>query len=157
MKESVSCALTVAISIVNDTIKEKLSTCYQNGFHVHAPDGGTPKDGPSAGCAFTVAFVSLLLEKKINRYVSMTGEIDLTGKVCKIGGLVAKLNGAKKAGVKIVYISEENRTDYELIRQKNPDLFDDQFKIIIVGHIIDILKDPAVILDIDPNDFDQNI
>jgi len=157
MKESVLCALTVAINIVNDTIKAKISTCYQNGFHIHAPDGGTPKDGPSAGCAFATAFVSLLLEKKINRYVSMTGEIDLTGKICKIGGLNAKLNGAKKAGIRTVYISEENQTDYEMIKQKNPELFDNSFNVVIVKHIIDIVTNPEVILDIDPsNDFDQS-
>jgi ATP-dependent Lon protease len=157
MKESVLCALTVAINIVNDTIKAKISTCYQNGFHIHAPDGGTPKDGPSAGCAFATAFVSLLLEKKINRYVSMTGEIDLTGKICKIGGLNAKLNGAKKAGIRTVYISEENQTDYEMIKQKNPELFDNSFNVVIVKHIIDIVTNPEVILDIDlSNDFDQS-
>lgn len=159
MKESVICALTVAINIVNDSIKKKLTTSYQNGFHVHAPDGGTPKDGPSAGCAFATAFISLLLGKKINRYISMTGEIDLTGKICKIGGLYAKLTGAKKAGITIVFISEENKIDYDIIKQKNPELFIDElsFKIIIVKHIIDIVTNPNVMPEIDiANDFDQS-
>ena len=102
---------------------------FPHGFHIHAPDGGTPKDGPSAGCAFTTAFVSILLGKKINRNVAMTGEIELTGKVSKIGGLDAKLTGAKKAGVKSVYICDENREDYENIKKKSPQLFDDNFKL----------------------------
>lgn len=159
MKESVICALTVAINVVNDSIKKKIPTLYQNGFHVHVPDGGTPKDGPSAGCAFATAFISLLLGKKINRHVSMTGEIDLTGKICKIGGLNAKLIGAKKAGISIVFISEENKLDYKIIKQKNPELFNDgSFKIIIIKHIIDIVTNLNVMPEIDiDNDFDKLI
>lgn len=156
MKESVICALTTAIEIVNDKIKTSIAEKYPYGFHIHAPDGGTPKDGPSAGCAFTTAFVSILLGKKINKLIAMTGEIELTGKISKIGGLDAKLNGAKKAGVKTVYICEENREDYETIKKKNPDLFTDDFNVKIVKHILDIVTDPNVIVDVADNDFDQN-
>lgn len=118
MRESVICALTTAVNILNTNIKNGIMETFPNGFHIHAPDGGTPKDGPSAGCAFTTAFVSILLGKKINRFVAMTGEIELTGKVSKIGGLDSKLIGAKKAGVKCVYICDENREDYETIKKK---------------------------------------
>jgi len=154
MKESVQCALTVALNIVSkkDAIKD-----YSNGFHIHALDGGTPKDGPSAGCAFATAFVSLLVGKKINKYVAMTGEIELTGKINKIGGLATKLIGAKKAGIKRVYICSENNDDYESIKKKDPTLFDNTFEIKIVNHIIDIVSDPYVILGVVSTDFCKNI
>lgn len=157
MQESVSCALTTAINILNDKIKNKIVDHFPYGFHIHAPDGGTPKDGPSAGCAFATAFVSVLLGKKINRYIAMTGEIELTGKISKIGGLDAKLAGAKKAGITCVYICEENKEDYENIKKKNPELFDNTFRIKIINHIIDIVTDPNVIIDIDEKDFDVNV
>ena len=93
---------------------------------------------------------------KFIRIVTPQGS-KFAGKICKIGGLSAKLNGAKKAGIRIIFISEENQTDYEMIKQKNPELFDDSFKIIVIKHIIDIVTNPSVIIDIDPpNDFDPN-
>jgi endopeptidase La len=157
MRESVVCAFTTAINILNNTTKNKIIDKFPHGFHIHAPDGGTPKDGPSAGCAFATAFASILLDKKINKNVAMTGEIELTGKVSKIGGLDAKLAGAKKAGVKCVYICEENREDYINIKKKNPELFDDNFEIKIIEHIIDIVSDPTVIIDVDESEFDPII
>lgn len=157
MRESVSCALTSAINILNDKIRSKIIDNFPYGFHIHSPDGGTPKDGPSAGCAFATAFVSILLDKKINRNIAMTGEIELTGKISKIGGLDAKLTGAKKAGVKCVYICEENAEDYENIKKKSPELFDNTFGIKIIHHIIDIVTDPNVIIDIKEEDFDPHI
>ncbi len=157
MRESVICAFTTAVNILNNATKNKIIEKFPHGFHIHAPDGGTPKDGPSAGCAFSTAFVSILLGKKINRNVAMTGEIELTGKISKIGGLDAKLAGAKKAGVKCVYVCEENREDYLNIKKKNPELFDENFEIRVIEHIIDIVSDPNVIIDIDENDFDPII
>lgn len=157
MRESVICALTTAVNILNSDIRNNITKNFPYGFHIHAPDGGTPKDGPSAGCAFATAFVSVLLGKKINRNIAMTGEIELTGKISKIGGLVAKLTGAKKAGVKYVYICEENREDFEIIKKKSPEMFNNDFQIKIVKHIIDIVIDPNVIIGIDENDFDPTI
>jgi len=155
MKESVMCALTAAINLLNETTKTKIINKYPNGFHIHAGDGGTPKDGPSAGCAFATAFVSILLNKEINRKIAMTGEIQLTGKISKIGGLDAKLAGAKKSGVECVYICSANKDDYEKIRANNPEMFDNNFQIKIVEHIIDIVTDPNVIIDVKDSDFDQ--
>lgn len=157
MRESVICALTTAINILNDDIKTKIMEIFPYGFHIHAPDGGTPKDGPSAGCAFTTAFVSILLGKKINKTIAMTGEIELTGKVSKIGGLDTKLSGAKKAGVRYVYICEENKEDYENIKKKSPELFDDSFQIKIIDHILDIVTDPNVVIGVNESDFDTNM
>ena len=65
----------------------------------------------------------------------MTGEIELTGKITKIGGLIYKLIGAKKAGVTQVYVSEENNKDIEEIKEKYPKLIDKNFRITLVGYI----------------------
>ena len=68
-----------------DNLTEYMKERFPHGFHIHAPSGATPKDGPSAGCAFTTAFISRILDIKINRLVAMTGEIDLCGNISKIG------------------------------------------------------------------------
>ena len=157
MRESVICAFTTAINILNIRTRHSIMDNFPYGFHIHTPDGGTPKDGPSAGCAFTTAFVSVLLNKKIKKTVAMTGEIELTGKVSKIGGLNAKLFGAKKAGISLVFICEENREDYMTIKNKNPELFDASFEIVIIEHILDIVTDPRVIIGIEDGDFDPKM
>ena len=69
----------------------------------------------------------------------MTGEIELTGKITKIGGLIYKLNGAKKAGVKEVFICSENKKDLEEIKEKNPKLIDKNFKVTIANYIDDLI------------------
>lgn len=157
MRESVSCAFTTAVNILDNDIRNNIFENFPRGFHIHAPDGATPKDGPSAGCAFTTAFISILLGKKINRTIAMTGEIELTGKISKIGGLDAKLAGAKKAGVRCVYICEENREDYETIKKKSPELFESDFEIKIIEHILDIVTDPNVIIGVKDCNFDQQM
>ena len=146
MKESVQCSLTCAIDYINnnlekygiDNLKEYLEKKWKSGFHVHAPSGATPKDGPSAGSAFTTAFISRILEKKINNKVAMTGEIDLLGFVTKIGGLEFKINGAKKAGVTKILISRENEKDHDKIKKDDPELFNNM-EIIFVDTINDII------------------
>lgn len=157
MKESVVCALTTAINHINPLIRETILKNFINGFHVHAPDGGTPKDGPSAGCAFAIAFISIMLNKKINREIAITGELQLTGKISKIGGLDIKLVGAKKAGIRRVYISEENKEDYDKFKKNNPEFFDNSFEIKIVKYLIDIACDPYVMPETLQDDFDPEI
>ena len=71
----------------------------------------------------------------------MTGEIELTGRITKIGGLEFKLNGAKKAGVKTVYVPKENEKDVEKIKKDYPKLMDKNFKVIIVEYIDDLIDD----------------
>lgn len=145
MKESALTSLTTAIewlktSEYKDDLNNFMSS-HNNGFHVHTPDGATPKDGPSAGCAFTCAFISRILNKPIKHNIAMTGEIELTGKVSKIGGLEFKLQGAKKAGVNIVYVPMENKKDIEEIKKKYVNLIDDNFKIILVNNINEIINE----------------
>jgi len=149
MKESVHCSLTTAIDYIRrnkdkypfiNNVDEYLTTNFKHGFHVHAPSTSTPKDGPSAGCAFTSAFISRILNKPIKNDVAMTGEIELTGRVTKIGGLNFKLIGAKKAGVKLVFVPKENEKDLEDIKQKYPKLIDDTFEVKIFENIDDIIE-----------------
>jgi ATP-dependent Lon protease len=80
-------------------------------FHVHVPEGATPKDGPSAGVAMVTAIVSVLTGIKVRRDVAMTGEITLRGRVLPIGGLKEKLLAALRGGIKTVLIPDENEKD----------------------------------------------
>jgi len=148
MKESIQCSLTCAINYLKskDTKFDKYyQNIFKNGFHIHTPSTATPKDGPSAGCAFTCAFISRILNKPINNEISMTGEIELTGKITKIGGLNFKLIGAKKAGIKIVYIPLENKEDLDEIIEKNDKLIDDNFKVYTFDYINEIIDKILVI------------
>ena len=82
-------------------------------FHIHVPDGATPKDGPSAGVTLTTALVSLLSGKPVRHDYAMTGEINLRGKVTAIGGVKEKSIGALRAGIHDIILPEENRKDLE--------------------------------------------
>ena len=112
---------------------------FRTGFHVHTPSTSVPKDGPSAGCAFTTAFISRILNKPIKNDIAMTGEVELTGKITRIGGLSYKLLGAKRAGVKLVYVPKENKKDLDEIIEQNPKLIDNNFKVNIFEYINDII------------------
>ena len=78
------------------------------GLHLHCPEAAMPKDGPSAGGAITIAILSQLAGVKIHNWIGMTGEVNLNGAITAIGGLQRKLIGAKRAGVKLVLIPQEN-------------------------------------------------
>ena len=82
-------------------------------FHLHCPDGGTPKDGPSAGCAFALAFYSVLTSRSVYQHMAITGEIDLLGRVLPVGGISSKITGALLHGVTLMLIPEGNRNDAE--------------------------------------------
>ena len=144
MKESMKVARTVAWNILPNKVKQKLyKKCDEKGnfgIHIHCPEGGTPKDGPSAGGAITLAIISLLSEVPINNTIGITGEIDLNGSIRAIGGLSSKVNGAKKAGVKTVLCPRQNKHDVDKIYEDEYTPIDDEFKIIMVDNIWDILK-----------------
>jgi ATP-dependent Lon protease len=148
MKESVQYALKVAWSLLTIEEQEKIREESHNkkafGIHIHCPDGATPKDGPSAGLAFTLAIYSLLTGKKVNNKVCMTGEVDLHGNAGIIGGLESKLHGGKKAGCTLALIPNENMEDLERMRRENLSPVDNDFKVIAVNDIRDILKHAIV-------------
>ena len=114
MKESVSAAWSVvrsraeSVGLAPDIYEKK-------DIHVHVPEGATPKDGPSAGIAMTLAMVSAFTKIPVRADVAMTGEITLRGEVLPIGGLREKLLAALRGGIKHVLIPKDNVKDLEEI------------------------------------------
>ena len=105
--------------------------CNKYNIHINFP-GGVPVDGPSAGIAVASAIYSSIVGKKVNNYIAMTGEIGVFGGVKAIGGVKAKINGAKKAGAKTVIIPKDNWSeDLEKIEDIN---------ICTVENIKDVFK-----------------
>ena len=135
MKESVEAARSVVRARarrlgITDNIFEK------RDIHVHFPEGATPKDGPSAGIAITLAIVSALTQNPVRADVAMTGEITLRGEVLAIGGLKEKLLAAHRGGIKTVLIPEENVKDLTDI----PDNVKNQLEIVPVRWIDKVLE-----------------
>ena len=86
--------------------------------HLHVPEGATPKDGPSAGITILTALASLFTQRKVKKYLAMTGEITLRGKVLPVGGIKEKILAAKRADIREIVLSEKNRKDIEDINPK---------------------------------------
>lgn len=110
MQESIHAAMTV---VRNRAKKLGLSDDFyeKNDFHIHLPEGATPKDGPSAGAGMCTAMVSIVSQIPVKADVAMTGEITLRGHVLPIGGLKEKLLAAHRGGIKHVIIPQENMKD----------------------------------------------
>jgi ATP-dependent Lon protease len=84
--------------------------------HIHVPEGAIPKDGPSAGITMITSLASVYTQRKVRANLAMTGEITLRGKVLPVGGIREKILAAKRAGIKDIILSEENRKDVEEIK-----------------------------------------
>lgn len=140
MKESVIYSFTTAINLLTNEGKEGFFKKYPNGIHIHTPEAATPKDGPSAGVAFTLAFLSVMLDLKINREIALTGEIDLYGNVTKIGGVKYKVQGAFKAGVKTIFLPIENKEDVDKVKKDLPEIFDSEHQCLFIEHVLDVAE-----------------
>jgi len=105
-------------------------------FHIHVPEGATPKDGPSAGIGMVTSIISAITEIPVNKDVAMTGEITLRGLVLPIGGLKEKLLAAHRAGIKKVLIPEENKKDLIEV----PKTILNNIEIIPVKNVDEVLK-----------------
>ncbi len=105
-------------------------------FHIHVPEGATPKDGPSAGIAMVTSIVSSITTIPVRKDVAMTGEVTLTGQVLPIGGLKEKLLAAHRAGIKEVLIPKENEKDLVDMPKK----ILDEIKITPVEYADEVLK-----------------
>jgi ATP-dependent Lon protease len=112
MKESAQIAVTYCRSIA-DRYGIPKDFYKESDIHIHAPEGATPKDGPSAGVTMVTSLVSALSGIPVRNDVAMTGEITLHGKVLPIGGLREKLTAAYKSGIKSVIIPKKNAKDLE--------------------------------------------
>ena len=111
-------------------------TFEKKDFHIHVPEGATPKDGPSAGIAMVTSIVSSITQIPVNREVAMTGEVTITGQVLPIGGLKEKLLAAHRAGIKHVLIPKENEKDlFEIPKKVKEDI-----KITSVSTADQVLK-----------------
>jgi ATP-dependent Lon protease len=143
MRESMSIALTIATNIIPMATKNKLyknlDNTFNKGIHIHCPDGSTPKDGPSAGCAITVSLVSLFTKVPIKNNIALTGEINLKGEVTAIGGLEEKLEGAKSAGAIVVLCPYENMDTFNKIIEKNKTLINSNFNVMFIKNIWEAL------------------
>ena len=135
MKESIKAAKSYIRSrcldygIIPPTFEKK-------DFHIHVPEGATPKDGPSAGIGMVTSIVSSITNIPVKREVAMTGEVTLTGQVLPIGGLKEKLIAAHRAGIKEVLIPKENEKDLVDMPKK----IIDEIKITSVEFADQVLK-----------------
>ena len=105
-------------------------------FHIHVPEGATPKDGPSAGIGMVTSIVSSITNIPVRKDLAMTGEVTLTGQVLPIGGLKEKLLAAHRAGIKEVLIPKENEKDLVDMPKK----IIDEIKITPVEFADEVLK-----------------
>jgi len=134
MQESAHAALTYIKSRAS-TLNIDLDVFERLDIHIHMPEGGIPKDGPSAGITMATAIISALTGRAVLRHVGMTGEITLRGRVLPIGGVREKVLAAHRAGLKTVLLPEKNMKDLvELPKTARSEL-----KIIPIKHMDDVL------------------
>ena len=132
MKESVD----IALSLVKSMYPEKAEIFEKNDIHIHVPAGAVPKDGPSAGITMTTALASLINNIPVSPEYAMTGEVSLRGNVMPIGGLPEKLMAAARAGIKKVFIPDENKDDLKEVAKEV--LY--ELEIIPVKKVEDVLN-----------------
>ena len=135
MKESAVIALeylksNAGLLILPDNFSEKWN------IHIHVPEGAIPKDGPSAGITMASSIASALTQRKVRKYLAMTGEITLRGKVLPVGGIKEKILAAKRANIREIILSEENRKDVEDIKE----IYIRGLKFHYVMTIMDVLE-----------------
>ena len=130
----------IALSYIKANLKEfniNSELLEENDIHIHVPEGAVNKDGPSAGITITTALISLLSNKKVDRSISMTGEITLRGRILAIGGLKEKIIGAHRAGIKKIFLPKENEKELDEITK---DIKKD-IKFIFVSNYNEVYKE----------------
>ncbi len=137
MKESAQ----IAVSLVKAMFPKEAEVLESHDLHIHVPAGAVPKDGPSAGITLTTALASLVTGKPVDPEYAMTGEVSLRGAVLPIGGLPEKLMAAQRAGVKQVFIPDENVDDLTDVAQE----VKDELRIIPVHRVEDVLRATGVL------------
>jgi ATP-dependent Lon protease len=105
-------------------------------IHIHVPEGAIPKDGPSAGITMAASIASAFTQRKVKKYLAMTGEITLRGKVLPVGGIKEKILAAKRSKLKEIILSEENRKDVEDIKE----IYIKGLKFHFVDSIMEVLE-----------------
>ena len=132
MKESATIALEfIKSNSLEFGIDSEIFKKYN--FHLHVPEGATPKDGPSAGITMLTSLVSLLTQRKVKDKFAMTGEITLRGKVLPVGGIKEKILAAKRANIKQIVLSIDNK--------KNVDEIDSKYLKGLKFHYVNTMKE----------------
>ena len=146
MTESIHVAETLAFSLLSQERKDYI--CQEKksfGIHIHAAEGSVSKDGPSGGVALTTLIYSLLNDYKIKQYFGITGEIDLTGNVCEIGGLDMKILGSIKSGITSFIFPKRNLKDYDKLveKYKDTDIFKDInfYSVSTIQEVFELIYD----------------
>lgn len=146
MKESMSVSKTLAWNLTKKSIQKKKYADFKKdgtcgGIHIHCPEAAVPKDGPSAGCAITVALYSLINNKKIKNNIAITGEINLQGDITAIGGLDIKILGGIRGGItEFIYPEENKKTFTEFIEKYKEHSYIKDIKFHQVKNIKQVLK-----------------
>ncbi len=135
MKESAEAGISYIRSVSADY---GIDSSFFNEYdiHIHIPEGGVPKDGPSAGITMATAMLSAITGRKIRADVAMTGEITLRGRVLPVGGLKEKLLAAKTAGIKTVCVPDKNRGEIEEISAE----IQEGMEIVFVNTMEEVLE-----------------
>lgn len=142
MKESAMIAYSLVRSLtMNGKYKVDSEFYDKHNIHLHIPEGAVPKDGPSAGITMTTAMLSAVTQIPVRADVAMTGEVTLRGRVLPIGGLKEKLLAARMAGMKVVLVPEENRSDVEELDEE----ITQDVTIKYVENIKQVLKEALVL------------
>ena len=115
MKESAKIALQY-IKSKHDRFGLNSEIFKKWDVHIHVPEGATPKDGPSAGIAMLTSLLSIFTQRKIRRNLAMSGEITLRGRVLPVGGIKEKILAAKRADIKEIMLSVDNKKDIDEIK-----------------------------------------
>jgi ATP-dependent Lon protease len=110
MKESASAALSLIKASAGE-LQLAADLFEKNDIHIHIPEGGIPKDGPSAGITLATALISAFTGIAVNREIAMTGEITLRGKILPVGGIKEKVLAARRAGIRNIIMPEKNKKD----------------------------------------------
>lgn len=135
MQESIN----VALAYLKSHVKEfnlDFKVFQENDFYIHLPDSAIKKDGPSAGCNIVTSLLSSLKKVVIPNNISMTGEISLSGKILKIGGLKEKIIAALSNNIDTLYVPLVNKIDVLELE----DLYKDKIKIILVDNYLEIYQ-----------------
>jgi ATP-dependent Lon protease len=116
MKESASAALSL-IKASSRELQLAPEKFEKNDIHIHIPEGGIPKDGPSAGVTLATALISAFTGTAVRRDTAMTGEITLRGKILPVGGIKEKVLAARRAGIHTIIMPEKNKKDLSELKQ----------------------------------------
>lgn len=135
MKESAVLALEY-IKSHQEELGVQSKILESKNIHIHVPEGAIPKDGPSAGVTMVTSLVSALASRKVKPFIAMTGEITLRGKVLPVGGIKEKILAAKRAGLKEIILSKENRKDVEDIGE----IYRSKLKFHYVENILEVVN-----------------